>query len=120
MLLSVTLYCCSFKKQSTISIKFQLNVIKIEVVEPYGQEIGEIYNRYLEFSPLLGVKIVHLVDRTNLFKISNLFYDVREIILSLYSCLQGQRQTVYGGYIELAGSPFVSGKIDGLGNIWNN
>jgi len=31
--------------------------------------MGEIYNRYLEFSPLLGVKIVRLVDRTDLFTI---------------------------------------------------
>ena len=38
-------------------------------------------------SPLLGVKIVHLVDRTQLFKISNLVYDGREIVRSLYSSL---------------------------------
>ena len=30
-------------------------------------------------SPLLGVKIVHLVDGSDLFKISNLVYDGREI-----------------------------------------
>jgi hypothetical protein len=75
--------------------------------------MGEIYDRYLGFSRLLGVKILRLVDRTDLFKISNLFYDVRGILMNLYSCLQGQRQTVYGGYSELAGSPFVIGKTDG-------
>jgi len=66
-------------------------------------------------SPLLGVKIVHLVDRSDLFKISNLVYDGREIVRSLYSSLQGQ--SVYGGYSELAGSLLVSVKTDGLGNF---
>ena len=66
-------------------------------------------------SPLLGVKIIHLIDRSGLFKISNLVYDGREIVRNLCSNLQ--RQTVYGGYSELAGSLFVSVKIDGLGNF---
>ena len=52
---------------------------------------------------------------SDLFKISNLFYDGKEIVRSVYSGLQGQ--TVYGGYSELAGSVFVSVRIDGLGNI---
>jgi len=38
--------------------------------------------------PLLGVKIMHLVDRTDLFKISNLVYDGREIVMSLCSSLE--------------------------------
>ena len=42
-------------------------------------------------SPLLSVKIVHLVDRSDLFKISNLVYDGKEIVRSLYSSLEGQR-----------------------------
>jgi alanine dehydrogenase len=66
-------------------------------------------------SPLLSVKIVHLVDRADLFKVSNLVIRWKEILRSLYSSLQGQR--VYGGYSELAGSLFVSFKIDGLGNF---
>ena len=66
-------------------------------------------------SPLLDAKIVHLVDRTDLFKISNLVYGGWEIVTSLYSSLQGQR--VYGGCSELAGSPFVSVKMSGLGNF---
>jgi len=66
-------------------------------------------------SPLLNVKIIHLVDKSDLFKISNLVYDRREIVRSLYSSLQGQ--TVYGRYSELAGLLFVSVKIDGLGNF---
>jgi hypothetical protein len=69
-------------------------------------------------SPLLGVEIVHFVDRTDLFKISKLVYNGREIVRSLYSNLQGQ--TVYGGYSELAGSLFVIVKSYGLGNFWNN
>ena len=51
----------------------------------------------MELSHVLGVTIVHLVDRTDLFKISNLVYRGREIVLSMYSSLQGQRQTVYDG-----------------------
>jgi len=47
-------------------------------------------------SPLLGVKIVHLVDKRDLFKISNLVYGGREIVTSLYSSLQGQRQFMAG------------------------
>jgi hypothetical protein len=35
-----------------------------------------------------------------------------------YSSLKGK--TIYGGYSELAGSLFVSVKIYGLGNFWNN
>ena len=62
-----------------------------------------------------SVKIVQLVDRSDLFKISNLVYGGREIVRSLYSSLQGQ--TVYGGYSELAVSMFVSVKIDDLGNF---
>jgi len=65
--------------------------------------MGEIYIRYMELSPLLGVKIVHLLDRTNLFEMRNLVYSWREILTSLYSSLQGQRQLVYGRYSERAG-----------------
>jgi hypothetical protein len=54
--------------------------------------MGEFYNQYMELSPLLGVKIVHLADRTDLFKISNLVYGIRENVTSLYSSLQRQRQ----------------------------
>ena len=80
--------------------------------------MGEIHNRYMELSVLLGVKTVHLVDRTDLFKISNLVFGGREIVrvTSLYNSLQGQRQAVYGGYSEPVGSQFVSVIIDGLGN----
>jgi hypothetical protein len=37
--------------------------------------------------------------------------------LSLYSSLEGQRQTVCGGYSELPGSPYVIVKINDLGNF---
>jgi hypothetical protein len=52
--------------------------------------------------PLLLVKIIQLVDRTDLFKIGNLVYCGRENVTSLYSSLEGQRQTVYGWCSELA------------------
>jgi hypothetical protein len=67
--------------------------------------MGEFHSRYMELSLLLGVKFVHLVDRTHLFKISNIVFGGREIVrvMSLYNSLQGQGQTVYGGYSELVG-----------------
>jgi hypothetical protein len=46
----------------------------------------------------------------------DLLYGRREIVTSLYSSLQGA-ETVHGGYSGLAGSPFVSVKIDGLRNF---
>ena len=49
--------------------------------------MGDIYNWYMELSPLLGVKTVHLVDRTDIFKFNNLVYGGKEIVTSLYSSL---------------------------------
>jgi len=69
----------------------------------------------MELSPLLVIRIVHLVDRTNLFEVSNLVCDGRGIVTSLYSSLYGQ--TVYGRFSELAGSPFVNVKIIFLRNF---
>ena len=63
----------------------------------------------------MSEKIVYLVDRTHLFKISNLVYDRREIVRSLNSSLQ--EEAVYGGYSKLAGSSFVRVKIGGFGNF---
>jgi len=40
----------------------------------------------------LGVKIVYLVDRADLCKISKLVYGDKEIATCMYSILQGQRQ----------------------------
>jgi len=57
----------------------------------------------MELSHLFSVKIVHLVDQTDLFKISKLVYCGSEILLRVYSSLQGQRQTVCDRYSELAG-----------------
>jgi len=76
----------------------------------------KVYNRYVEFKSIIRCQIVHLVDRSDLFKISNLAYNVRKTVRSLYCSLQGQ--TVYGGYSDLAGSLFV--RVDGSGNFWNN
>jgi hypothetical protein len=42
---------------------------------------------------LLGVKIIHLVDRTDLFKINLLVLVGKAIVTGLYSSLEGQRQT---------------------------
>ena len=63
----------------------------------------------------MSEKIVYLVDKAYLFKISNFVYDGREIVRSLNSSLQGQ--AVYGGYSKLADSSFVRVKIDGFGNF---
>ena len=42
--------------------------------------------------PLLSVQIIRLVDRTDLFKISNLVESGKEILTSQYSSLERQRQ----------------------------
>jgi len=42
--------------------------------------------------PLLVVKILHLVDSTDLFKISSVVWGGKEIVTSQYSSLEGQRQ----------------------------
>jgi len=57
-----------------------------------AQEAGVLYLRAFRkhLCTLLGVKIVHLVYKTDLFKISNLVYGGREIVRSLNSSLQGQ------------------------------
>ena len=65
----------------------------------------------MELSHVLGLKIVHLVDQADLFKISSLVYGGSEIVLSMYSSLQGQRQTVYDGYSELAGLSLSVSKL---------
>ena len=70
----------------------------------------------MEFKSIIRCQIVHLVDRSDLFKVSNLVCDGRDTVRSVYCSLQGQ--TVYGGYSDLAGSLFV--KVDGSGNFWNN
>jgi len=44
----------------------------------------------MEFMSLLSTKIVHLVDRLDLFKISNLVSDGRGNVRSLYCSLQGK------------------------------
>ena len=68
-----------------------------------------------ELSHVLGVKIVHLVDQADLFKISSLVYGGREIVLSVYNSLQGQRQFMTGivNYQDCV----VSVKIHGLGEF---
>ena len=42
------------------------------------------YNRYINLNILLGAKIIHLIDRTELFKISNLVLGGKAIVTSLY------------------------------------
>jgi hypothetical protein len=39
--------------------------------------MGEIYNQCMSLGLLLVVKIVHLVDRTDLFKISKFVYGAK-------------------------------------------
>ena len=46
-------------------------------------------------SPLLRCQIVHLVDRSDLFKIGNLVCNVRETVRSLYCSLQGQTDSLW-------------------------
>jgi len=81
-----------------------------------GRSFSELITSIWSSSPLLVVKIIHLVDKTDLFIIGNLVYGGREVVTSLYSSFTGTG-TVYGEYSELACSLFVSVKIDGLGNF---
>jgi hypothetical protein len=46
----------------------------------------------MEFIFLLGVKIIHLIDRTDLFTISNLVFGGEATVTDLYSSLEEQRQ----------------------------
>jgi hypothetical protein len=46
----------------------------------------------MEFNFLLGVKVIYLIDRKDLFKISNLVLGREEIVTDLYSSLEEQRE----------------------------
>jgi hypothetical protein len=39
---------------------------------------------------LLGVKVIHLIDRTDLFKISNLVLGGEVTVMDMYSSLEGE------------------------------
>jgi hypothetical protein len=71
--------------------------------------MGRFITGIWSLSPLLGVKIVRLVDSSDLFKISNLVYGGRENCNESVQQLTGT-ETVYSGYSELARSPFVNVK----------
>jgi len=50
---------------------------------------GNLITGTWNLNHLLRVKILHLIDRSDLFKISNLVYDGREIVRSI--CSSGDR-----------------------------
>jgi hypothetical protein len=54
----------------------------------------------MEFNFLLGVIVIHLIDRTDLFKISNLVLGGEAIVTDLYSSLEGQRAWENDRWIE--------------------
>ena len=64
---------------------------------------------------ILRVKIVHLVDRSELFKLVVWF--MMEEKLQRVSIAAYRDREFYG---ELTISMFVSVKIDGLGKVWKN
>jgi hypothetical protein len=49
--------------------------------------------RYREFNVLLGVKVIHLIDRADLFKLSNLVLGGEVIVTDMYSSLEGERES---------------------------
>jgi hypothetical protein len=51
-----------------------------------------VINVIFSLNFLLVIKIIHLIDRTDLFKIGNLVLDGKEILTSLYSRLKTQRE----------------------------
>jgi hypothetical protein len=63
----------------------------------------------------LTVKIVHLVDRSELFKLVVWF--MMEEKLQRGSIAAYRVREFYGGYSELTISMFVSVKTDGLGKV---
>jgi hypothetical protein len=50
-----------------------------------------IYNRYMEFN-FYYVRIIHLIDRTDVLEISNLVWGGKGILMSLSSSLAAQSQ----------------------------
>ena len=74
--------------------------------------LDELITGIWSLTPLFVVEIMHLVDRTDLFKISNLVYGGKEIVTSLEKTVRDSLWRVQ----ESAGSPFVSVKINGLEN----
>jgi hypothetical protein len=60
------------------------------------KQLWLLYNRFTSFRSFIRRKIIQFVDRTDLFKVSNLVYGGREIVMSLRSSLQGQRQFMAG------------------------
>jgi hypothetical protein len=55
--------------------------------------MGENHNRYIYFKIFIRCQIIYLIERTGFFKISNLVFGAKEIATSLYSSLEGQRQS---------------------------
>ena len=77
----------------------------------WGSFVTDIWSKFF----LLRVKIVHLVDRSELFKFVVWF--VMEEKLQRVSIAAYMDREFYGGYSELTISMFVSVKIDGLGMV---
>jgi hypothetical protein len=47
----------------------------------------------MEFNFLLGVRVIYLIDRMDLLKISNLVLDVEAIVTDLHSSLEVQSES---------------------------
>jgi hypothetical protein len=62
-----------------------------------------VYNWYMEFN-FLGVKIIYLKDRIDLFKISNLVLCGEAIVMDFYISLEGQREHLTFWLLNLSGS----------------
>jgi hypothetical protein len=75
------------------------------------------YKRYMEFNSFIRYQN-YTFGIYDLFKINNFVAGGKEIVKSLYNSLEKtQRETVYCGNSEQAGSPFIIVKIDGLGDL---
>jgi len=77
-------------RNTTLYLKHQHEYLRYVINTPKNAPFINITGIW-SLSPLLSVKIVHIVDRSDLFKISNLVYDGREFVRSPFSSLQGQR-----------------------------
>jgi len=73
------------------------------------------------FISFIRCKIIHLADKTDLFKICNLLWGGKEWQRDSITAQRGQRQRqpVEVGYSELAGSALVVSKVIVRGTFWN-
>jgi hypothetical protein len=68
-----------------------VNIVPLNVPpDPDTASCDMVCNRCMEFN-LLGVKVIYLIDRTELFRVGGLVLGGETVVTDLYSSLEGQR-----------------------------